>query len=308
VLFRQLEYLVALANEQHFARAAAATFVSQPALSSAVAKLEQELDVSLIYRDRSFQGLTPEGERLVIWARRILAEHDAFKAEVQAVQGGITGTLRLGVISTASTTVALAVEAFAAAHPLAHVQLQSRLPSAELARRLRDFELDAAITYDDDNVSGLELTPLYVERYVVIAAPSLVTGLNSEWSWEEAVSLPLAMLTPETHSRQVVDSLLTSRGLTIAPRVETDSVASLYALVSTGRWASIVPHSWLSRRGPADDVRMLPLRGSGASSQVVVAINPINSGSRIARAFVSAAADLDLNALLGRQLVASDYA
>lgn len=67
MLFRQLEYFVALARERHFARAAAACYVSQPALSGAIRKLEHELDVPLVYRDRSFQGLTPEGERLVIW-------------------------------------------------------------------------------------------------------------------------------------------------------------------------------------------------------------------------------------------------
>lgn len=92
MLFRQLEYFVAVASERHFARAAEKCFVSQPALSAAIAKLERELNVTLINRGRSFEGLTPEGERLVVWARRILAEHDAFKAEVDAVRSGITGT------------------------------------------------------------------------------------------------------------------------------------------------------------------------------------------------------------------------
>ncbi|MGB7870182.1 MAG: LysR family transcriptional regulator, partial [Mycobacterium sp.] len=90
MLFRQLEYFVAVAQERHFARAAEKCYVSQPALSAAIAKLERELDVTLINRGHSFQGLTAEGERLVVWAKRILAEHDAFKAEVRAVRSGIT--------------------------------------------------------------------------------------------------------------------------------------------------------------------------------------------------------------------------
>ena len=98
MLFRQLEYFVAVAQERHFARAAEKCYVSQPALSAAIAKLERELNVTLINRGHSFEGLTPEGERLVVWARRILAEHDAFKAEVYAVRSGITGTLRLGTV------------------------------------------------------------------------------------------------------------------------------------------------------------------------------------------------------------------
>jgi len=81
MLFRQLEYFVAVARERHFARAAEACYVSQPALSASIAKLERELNVTLINRGQNFEGLTPVGERLVVWARRILAEQDAFKAE-----------------------------------------------------------------------------------------------------------------------------------------------------------------------------------------------------------------------------------
>ena len=91
--FRQLEYFVAVARERHFARAAEACYVSQPALSASIAKLERELGVTLINRDHNFEGLTAEGERLAVWARRILAEKDGFKTELAAVQSGISGTL-----------------------------------------------------------------------------------------------------------------------------------------------------------------------------------------------------------------------
>src|SRR5689334_20833544 len=92
MLFRQLEYFVAVAREKHFARAADACYVSQPALSAAIARLERELNVTLINRGHAFEGLTPEGERLVVWAKRILAEHDALKSEASAMKSGITGT------------------------------------------------------------------------------------------------------------------------------------------------------------------------------------------------------------------------
>src|SRR3979409_2635201 len=166
MLLRQLEYFVAVARERHFARAAEACYVSQPALSASIAKLEKELNVTLINRGRSFEGLTPEGERLVVWAKRILAEHEAFKAEVAAVQSGITGTLRLGTEPTASTTVALPGAAFCAAHPLAKVQVRSRLSTTELHRQLREFELDAAIAhFGPEDRESLQVAPLYEERY-----------------------------------------------------------------------------------------------------------------------------------------------
>src|SRR5690349_14979303 len=171
MLLRQLEYFVAVARKRHFARAAEACYVSQPALSASIAKLERELSVTLINRGRNFEGLTAEGERLVVWARRILAEKDGFKAELAAVQTGIVGTLRLGVEPTASTTVALPIAAFCAAHPLATVRVESRLSAGELHRRLREFELDAAIAhFGVSDRAGLQVVPLYVERYVVVAS------------------------------------------------------------------------------------------------------------------------------------------
>ena len=106
MLLRQLEYFVAVARERHFARAAEACYVSQPALSTAIAKLERELDVTLIYRGQNFEGLTLEGERLVVWAKRMLAEHDGLEAEAAAMRAGISGTLRLGTGPTVSTTTA----------------------------------------------------------------------------------------------------------------------------------------------------------------------------------------------------------
>ncbi|MBZ1530429.1 LysR family transcriptional regulator, partial [Leuconostoc mesenteroides] len=143
-------------------------YVSQPALSSAIAKLERELNVTLINRGHSFEGLTREGERLVVWAKRILAEHAAFKAEVDAVRSGITGTLRLGTVPTASTTASLVLSAFCSTHPLAQVKICSRLAATKLCRRLRVFELDAVIvhpeTQDSDDV---DLVPLYEEQYVL---------------------------------------------------------------------------------------------------------------------------------------------
>src|ERR1700736_1467240 len=103
MLLRQLEYFVAVARERHFARAADACYVSQPALSASIAKLERELNLTLINRGHNYEGLTPEGERLVVWAKRILAEQEAFKAEVAAVQSGITGTLPVGAETQAAT-------------------------------------------------------------------------------------------------------------------------------------------------------------------------------------------------------------
>lgn len=303
MLFRQLEYFVAVSRTRHFARAAEECNVSQPALSVSIAKLERELNVTLINRGHKFEGLTPEGERLVVWAKRILAEQDAFKAEVAAVRTGITGTLRLGAEPTASTTVALPVAAFCAAHPLAKVELQSRLSTAELHRRLREFELDAAIAnFGAADREDLHVVPLYEERYVVLLAGEQLVPPTDTMTWRQAVELPLASLTTDMWIRHVVDQAFADLGLTVTPQVETDSVASLYALVGLGAWASIVPQSWLRAMPVIGRTRAVRLVDPDVRNQVSVAIHAVTPGSVAARAFMAAARSLSLDELFDQQL------
>jgi DNA-binding transcriptional LysR family regulator len=296
MLFRQLEYFVAVARERHFARAAEACFVSQPALSASIAKLERELGVTLINRDHNFEGLTAEGERLAVWARRILAEKDGFKAELAAVQSGITGTLRLGVEPTVSTSLAHPVAAFCAAHPLAKVRIDTRLAAAELHRRLREFELDAAIAhFGDGDDAGLRITPLYEERYVVVTSDDRLIPPDRVISWADAAQLPLALLPSDMRIRQVIDKAFAEAGAMPAPHVETDSVASLYALVGAGEWATIVPHTWLHAMPVVGVTRVARLIDPDIGATISVAVNATGPGSIAAQAFVAAAKSLSLD-------------
>jgi DNA-binding transcriptional LysR family regulator len=304
VLFRQLEYFVAVAQERHFARAAEKCYVSQPALSAAIAKLERELNVTLINRGHSFEGLTPEGERLVVWAKRILAEHDAFKAEVHAVRSGITGTLRLGTVPTASTTASLVLSAFCSAHPLAKVQISSRLAATELYRRLRDFELDAAIVHSTgEDVHDVDLVPLYEEHYVLLSPADMLPPGASTLTWPDAAQLPLALLTPDMRDRHLIDEAFASHAIAVTPQVETDSVASLFAQVATGNWACIVPHTWLWTSPMGGEIRAVEMVDPALKAEIGLATNSAGPGSPVARALVASAQQLALNEFFDAQLV-----
>jgi DNA-binding transcriptional LysR family regulator len=306
VLFRQLEYFVAVAQERHFARAAEKCYVSQPALSAAIAKLERELNVTLINRGHSFEGLTPEGDRLVVWAKRILAEHDAFKAEVRAVQSGITGTLRLGTVPTASTTASLVLSAFCSAHPLAKVQISSRLATTELYRRLHEFELDAVIAHPvpqgDKDSQDVELVPLYEERYVLLSPADMLPPNASTLRWPDAAQLPLALLTPDMRDRQVIDAAFGDHDITVSPQVETDSVASLFAQVANGNWATIVPHTWLWMTPSRAEIRAVELVDPALRAPIALVTNASGPGSPVARALLASAQQLALDEFFDAQL------
>ena len=304
MLFRQLEYFVAVAQERHFARAAEKCYVSQPALSAAIAKLERELNVTLINRGHSFEGLTPEGERLVVWAKRILAEHDAFKAEVHAVRSGITGTLRLGAVPTASTTAPLMLSAFCSAHPLVKVQINSRLAATELYRRLREFELDAAIVHSaSEDAHDVDLVPLYEERYVLLSSADMLPSGASTLAWPDAAQLPLALLRADMRDRQIIDEAFARHGITVTPQVETDSVASLFAQVASGNWACIVPHTWLWTSPPSAEIRAVEMVDPVLKVEIALATNAAGPGSPVARALIASARQLALDEFFDTQLM-----
>ncbi len=289
MLFRQLEYFVALARERHFARAADACHVSQPALSEAIRKLEHELKVPLVRRGQKFEGLTPEGERLVHWARRILADHEALRQEVAALQTGLAGELRLGVVPAAATTVALLTDPFCAGHPLVRVQLETNLRSADIVERICRFELDAGILYPDrQDTADLLVTPLYEEQQVVIASTEL-SGKSDTISWSDATALPLCLLTTGMRGRQIIDDALATQDLAVRPQLETDSVVALFAHVGTGRWASIVPHTWIRTLGPPAGASVLRLHSPSVTSLMALVTNNAEPGSVLARALVQTA-------------------
>lgn len=295
MLFRQLEYFVALARERHFARAADACHVSQPALSEAIRKLEHELNVPLVRRGQKFEGLTPEGERLVHWARRILADCDALKLEVAALQTGLVGELRLGVVPNAATTVALLTDPFCAAHPLVRVQLETNLRSAEIIEKIRRFELDAGMVYPDrQDTQELLVTPLYQEHQVLVAGSDLLAGKSDTISWSDALALPLCLLTQGMRGRRVIDDALATQGLTINPQLETDSVATLLAHIATGRWASIVPHTWIRALGAPAGASVLRLHDPSVTAPMVLVTTAAEPGSVITRALLQIARDAGL--------------
>ncbi|MGC5025126.1 LysR family transcriptional regulator [Tsukamurella sp. DT100] len=263
MLFRQLEYFVALAREQHFARAASTCYVSQPALSEAIRKLERELKVPLVLRGSSFEGLTPEGERLVPWARRILADRDALEHEVTALRTGLTGELSLGVIPAAATSAALLTDPFCAAHPLVRVRVWAGLRSADVVERIRRFELDAGIVYPGGvAVDGLAVTPLYTDRLALIAREDLLPDGDGPCPWADAAQLPMCLLHEGMHGRDLVDAAARAHGVRLSPRLEADSVATLLAMVGAGRWASIVPRAWIATYRAPSGTRTVELEGT----------------------------------------------
>lgn len=244
MLLTQLEYFVAVARERHFGRAAAACYVSPSGLSEAIRKLEIELGVPLVRRGRVYQGLTPEGELALVWAQRMLAGHRALRDELAGARDRLAAEVRFGVIPAAVSRAATLLSTLAGRHPLIRVRMLTALTTEEIVRRLQRYELDAGLIHpsvDDDE--GLTITPLYDETMVVVAGPEIVAPGRDRLTGRDVRELPLSLLEPHMRARQLTDRAFAEHGITLAPRIESDSVDGLLALARTGEWAAIVPRS-----------------------------------------------------------------
>lgn len=259
MLLRHLEYVTALARERHFARAAAACHVSQPSLSEGIRRLEADLKVQIVQRGRRFVSFTPEGEVVLAWARRILAECDGLLAELAAMRGGLSGVLRVGAIPTAVTAVSLLTAPFCARHPAARVRLESA-SAQEILRRLAEFDLDVGVSYVDGELpAGVRADPLYRECYLLLTPDDGPLADRDRLAWADLDGVAMCLLTPVMRNRQLLESIFASVGADVPAAVEADTVSAIYAHVGTRRWSSVIAHAWLHQFGVPDGLRVVPL-------------------------------------------------
>jgi DNA-binding transcriptional LysR family regulator len=257
MFIRQLEYLVTLAREKHFAKAAESCHVSQPALSSAIRSLEKELGVMIVQRGRRFVGLTIEGERVLAWAQQTLASLSSMREDASAAKSTMMGTLRVGAIPTTMTAAAFLTAPCIAAYPNIHYTLSS-LTADAIVSQLDQFELDLGLTYlDDELVGGFEKLHLFDERYVLLADRK--AALEPTVTWEQAARMPLCLLTGKMRNRQIIEAAFRRAGVAPTVILETDSLFSLYAHVSEAGLFSIVPHSLLNFFDLENRVQARPL-------------------------------------------------
>ncbi|HYR26097.1 MAG TPA: LysR substrate-binding domain-containing protein [Aquabacterium sp.] len=163
----ELRYIVAVARERHFGRAAEACFVSQPTLSVAVKKLEEELDVKIFERGSSEISVTPLGEEIVRQAQSVLEQAQAIKEIAKRGKDPLAGPLRLGVIYTIGPYLLPELVRSAIANvPQMPLMLQENF-TVKLLEMLRAGELDCAILAEPFPETNLAMAPLYDEPFMV---------------------------------------------------------------------------------------------------------------------------------------------
>jgi DNA-binding transcriptional LysR family regulator len=266
----KLEFLLALAREKHFGRAAEACGVTQPTLSAGVKRLEESFGVLLVVRGSRFQGFTPEGDRVLEWARRIVGDTQAMRQEVHALKQGLAGRLRISAIPTALAMVERLTTPFRTRHPAVQFTVLSRT-SADILSDLENLEIDAGLTYlDNEPLGRVSAVPLYRERYRLLVASDGPLADRESVTWADVAQVPLCLLTPDMQNRRILDRLLRETGVEPNITLESDSMVLLYSHVRTGRWASVMPARLAASLGLTESavLRAVPIVGPETSHTV----------------------------------------
>lgn len=301
ILIRQLEYVAALAREQHFGRAATACHASQPALSAGIRRLEHELGVVIVQRGHRFVDFTHEGRLVVAWAHRLLAERDALHADLNRMRNGLTGTLRIGTIPTSVPVLPLLAKPFRHRHPDATVQVHT-LASKDIVRRLAEFDLDIGLSYVDPELSDVRSIPLYAERYLLLTPCDGALADRSGISWTEAATQPLCVLDSSMQNRRILDHAVATAGGRLEPVIETDTVESLYGHAVTLGCSCIIAHAWLHTFGVPTNMTTVPIDEPTPRPTVGILTHERQPHSLLASAALKAIAELDIPTQLNTHL------
>jgi DNA-binding transcriptional LysR family regulator len=301
MLVQQLTYLAALAREQHFGRAAESCHVTQPTLSAGLRRLESDLGLRLVERGRRFEGLTPEGERMLAWAHRILADVDGLRRDLGAMTEGLAGRLRIGAIPTALPVVSLLTGPLRERHPGVDLAITSTT-SRGIEEGLVRSELDVGLTYlDNEPLRDVRSLPLYRERYALLTGPGSPHTGATTLTWAQVADTPLCLLEPSMQHRRIVDGAFREAGAPPpTPLLETNSITALVAHVRDGIADAIVADTWLRLLDAGSGLRGIPLVAPDVRRTVGAVWLDRDPEPLLARAFVAVASEEGAATLDGR--------
>ena len=184
----------------------------------------------LVQRSSRFHGLTPEGEKALEWAKRMVGDARAMRQELRDVSRGLSGELRIAVVPTALAMVPSLTTPCHLRHPGIRFSVLSRT-SAEILAMLDDLEIDAGISYlGNEPLGRVRTVPLYTERYRLVTAAGAPLGDRDSITWAELGALSLCLLTPDMQNRRIMDRLMHGAGVEARATLESNSCSRCWPM------------------------------------------------------------------------------
>jgi LysR family hydrogen peroxide-inducible transcriptional activator len=251
---RQLTTLVAIADHGTFSAAARALYTVQSNVSAHVSRLERELGVTLVDRQRG--GLTDEGLVVVERARRVLHELDDIAADMASRGDEVRGDSRLGIIgTTARWLLPQFLTSLSRQHPHVHITVHEGSTSTLLPRVLTQ-QVDAAIVHLPVDDPELTVEPLFAEDLVLLVHARHPLAGREQVALAELASVPLMLPPLGTALRRVLDRAAATAGIELQALVEIDGVRLLASLAFEGFGPAIVPATSVPRWLKGDFTRV----------------------------------------------------
>ena len=296
---RQLSYLVALAREKHFTRAADACGVTQPTLSGRIQQLEQELGIPIVIRGNRYLGMTPEGERVLKWAQTILEDVEGLRGELAHAADAPLKRRTCGEIPSALPTLAPLTDAMRKRFPKLAFTVLS-LSSEEIRRSLEDFSIDVGVTYLTNVPIDLAVSkPLYLERYRLFVRDDHPLAGRESVEWAEAAKHPVSLLTPNMQNRRIIESAFPKAGAQVEPELESNSIVNLYTHVQMAGLATVLPEIFIGLMGDSARIRAIPLIAPAVEHSVGLVAHARDPLPKVVKAMLDLADDYRLPDLRG---------
>jgi DNA-binding transcriptional LysR family regulator len=290
VISRKLEYLIALAQHGHFARAAAACQVSQPALSAAIQQLEIEFGVQIVKRGRRFQGFTEQGELVLNWARNMATECERLHEKLRDRNENFSGTLRVGVLGSTVPLLRIITIPFQQRYPKTNLRIICE-SAFDLEQAVEGSSaMDVVMTYMDQASNRYSRRHiLYSEEYELLIRRGTRYSGQKSVPWEAIRDAPLCLLSPDSSLFGTEESEILNDALSKTPHIITNAVWLVMDHVRSGKWASVLPRPVRIMVSDDDELEAIPLPKTGTSASIGIGIPRQQAGSKLAEAFFEVA-------------------
>ncbi len=252
-------YLLALSREKHFGRAAESCGITQPTLSASIKQLENTLGALLVRRGARFIGFTPEGDRALDTARRVLSDVNLLREDLRNPGTALTGHLRIHVIPTALPLVARLTTPIAANNPGLRFTVRAAT-SVDVLAALDTLAADAGITYlADSAATRFSQIPLARETYCLLIDATAAAAQHPTIGWDGLHTLRLGLLSSDMQNRRIIEARLQAAGVAADPVLESNSLLVLLAHVRSGLCSSVLPALVVETLGLPANLRAIPI-------------------------------------------------
>jgi DNA-binding transcriptional LysR family regulator len=300
--FDQLRLFVDLVREQSFTKVAERHFITQPAVSLSIQRLEEELGTKLLERTTRKVLVTEEGRILYDYARDVLDKTRDVKFILQERQDRVMGSLRLATVhSVGLYELPATLKEFIRRYPEVNIHIDYQLAD-QVYHSLADGEADLGLVAYPEERSNIVVVPFFEDELVVICSTEHPLASRERARLQDLCQNGFVAFESEIPTRKAIDALLAAHDITVDIRMECDNIEILKKMVEVGLGISVVPALSVREEARSGALRVLPLGDHAVRRPLAILHRKGKALSRPQRAFV------DLLVSEGAELLARDLA